>query len=78
MCLYVEHQIYMLVSYFWELFQNSFILFTALHERPLLLIEVFVELLQHGHLLLYWNVHIILHRVQGPQNKIEDANGRSE
>ena len=65
-------------AYFWELFKDSFILFSALHEPPLLFVKVLVELFEHGRLFLHWNVHVILHCVQGPQNKVEDADGRSE
>ena len=61
------------LTYFGEFFKNCLVLFAALHERPFLLVEVLVELLQHGSFLLCGNVHIILHCVQGPQHQVEDA-----
>ena len=64
-------------TYSWELFENSFVFFTALHESPLFLIEMFVKLFQHGSLLSHRNVHIIYHCVQCPQDKVENADGRS-
>ena len=36
-----------------------------------------MELLQHGHLPLHGDVHVILHRVQGSQDKVEYADGWS-
>lgn len=49
-----------------EVLQDLPVLLVALSEAPVGLVKVRVEVIQHGHLLLQGDGHIIFHRVKGP------------
>ena len=65
-----------LITHSWELFQHSSVL-PAVEVPPVRVMEVCVELLQHGDLLLQGDGHVIFHCVQCPQHQVEDTYGRS-
>lgn len=60
-----------------EILENLPILLLALGEAPLLLVQVGVEIIQHEHLLVQGDRHVVLNRVQRAQHQVEDANSMS-
>lgn len=57
-----------------EVLQNLSVLLPALGEAPVILVQVGVEVVQHGHLLVQGDAHVILHRVQCSQHQVENTN----
>lgn len=57
-----------------EILQNLPVFLLALAEAPLILVQVCVEIIQHGYLLVQRNAHVILHCVQRPQDQVENTN----
>lgn len=60
-----------------EILQNLTVLLVALSEAPLLLVQVRVEIVEHGHLLLQRDGHVVLNCVQCTKHQVEDANRMS-
>lgn len=60
-----------------EIGQDLPVFLLALGEAPRVLVQVGVEVIQHGHLLVQWDRHVVLHRVQRSQHQVEDAHGMS-
>lgn len=57
-----------------KVLQNLPILFLALCKAPVMLIQVSVEMVQHWHLLVQRDTHVVLHRVQRSQHQVENTN----
>lgn len=57
-----------------EILQNLSVFLLALTEAPLVLVQIGVEIIQHGHLLVQRNAHVVLHCVQRPQHQVENTN----
>lgn len=57
-----------------EVLQNLSVFLPALGEAPVILVQVSVEVVQHGHLLVQGDAHVILHRVQRSQHQVENTN----
>lgn len=56
-----------------EILQNLSVLLLALSEAPLVLVQVGVEIVQHGDLLVQRDGHVILHRIQRSQHQVENT-----
>ncbi len=57
-----------------EILQNLPVFLLALSEAPLILVQVGVEIVQHGNLLVQGDSHVILHCVQRSQHQVENTN----
>lgn len=57
-----------------EVLEDLPVFLLALSEAPGILIQVGVEVVQHGDLLVQGDTHIILHRVQRSQYQVENTN----
>lgn len=57
-----------------EILKNLSVFLLALAEAPLVLVQVGVEIIQHGYLLVQGDAHIILHCIQRPQDQVENTN----
>lgn len=64
-------------TYHRKFFQHCLVFLRALHEAPVTLVEMCVELLQHGHLLGNRNVHVVLDCVQSTQHQVKYTDGWS-
>lgn len=60
-----------------EVLQNLPVLFLALRKAPVVLIQESVEVVQHRHLLVQRDAHVVLHRVQRSQHQVENTNRMS-
>lgn len=61
-----------------EIRQNLSVFLLALSEAPLILVQVGVEIIQHGHLLVQRDAHVVLHCVQRSQHQVENTHCMSE
>lgn len=57
-----------------EVLQNLSVFLLALGEAPVILVQVGVEVVQHGHLFVQGDAHVILHCVQRSQHQVENTN----
>lgn len=57
-----------------KVLQNLPVLFLALCKAPVMLIQVSVEIVQHWHLLVQRDTHVVLHCVQRSEHQVENAN----
>lgn len=57
-----------------EVLEDLSVFLLALSEAPGVLIQVGVEVIQHGDLLVQGDAHVILHRVQRSQHQVENTN----
>ena len=59
------------LAHSWELLEHGPVLLLAVKEAPVRLVEVCVELPQHGCLGGTGDAHVVLHRVQSSENQVE-------
>lgn len=57
-----------------EILKNLPIFFLTLGEAPVILVKVGVEIVQHGHLLVQGDAHVVLHCVQRTEHQVENTN----